>query len=367
MRTRDAVLLYQEVQTDTATKILDIDLADPISAFYIEVHSTNGATSNKDNFISDIVTKIEVVDGSDVLASLNMFQLEALHFYKTGKVPVLFPSEWGGGQQRHGVLLLFGHYLWDPTLCMVPTRYKNPQLKVTFNKAVIRAAGATGFASGNNIYLTVVAKLIEEGASPVGFLMQKQIESFTSTTSGDKRIELPTDYPYSMLLCRFYVSGSDIDEVITDFKMTCDTDKFIPFNRKVKQLDAEALATFGPVDYKHDFLRSGSTTAVVFANKEPWITGFVRNPGTPRVIVPWAQWSSNYNLELYDMAGALDGTDRQITGHVHGHALHATLPVLFGIYGNPVDYFPAKKYGKIELVLTQAVAATCEIVLEQLR
>lgn len=195
MKTRDAVLLYQEAQADTATKILDIDLADPISAFYIEVECTNGATSNKGNFISDIVTKIEVVDGSEVLHSLNMFQEEAICFYKTGKVPVLFPSEWGGGIQRHGVHLLFGHYLWDPTLCFVPTSYKNPQLKVTFNKAAIRAAGATGFADATNIKLTVVAKVIEEGASPMGFLMQKQIESFTSSTSGDKRIELPTDYP----------------------------------------------------------------------------------------------------------------------------------------------------------------------------
>jgi len=367
MKTRDAVLLYQETQTDTATRILDIDLADPISAFWIEVHCTNGASYNLDNFISDIVTKIEVVDGSEVLASLNMFQLEALHFYKTGKVPVLFPSEWGGGQQRHGAMLLFGHYLWDPTLCLVPTQYKNPQLKITFNKAVNTTAGTTGFASGNNIILTVVAKVIEEGASPMGFLMQKQIESFTSATSGDKRIELPTDYPYSMLLCRFYVSGSDIDEVISHLKLTCDTDKFIPVDRKVKQLDEQAFATFGPVDYKHDFHRGGSFTAVVLVNKEPWITGFVKTPATPRVIVPWAQWSSNYNGELYDMAGSLDGTARQITGHVHGHALHATLPVIFGIYGNPGDYFPAPNYGKIELVLSQEVAAVCEIILEQRR
>jgi len=367
MKTRDAVLLYEGTQKDTATKIIDIDLADPISAFYIEVRCTNGSVSNEDNFISDIVTKIEVVDGSEVLTSLNMFQLEALHFYKTGKVPTLFPSEFASGTQRHGAMLLFGHHLWDPSLCLVPAMYKNPQLKVTFNKAAIRAASTTGFADADNIILTVVAKVIEEGASPVGFLMQKEIESFTSATSGDKRIELPTDYPYSMILCRFYVEGSDIDEVITDFKMTCDTDKFIPIDRKVKQLDAEAFAMFGAVDYKHDFFRGGSFTAVVLVNKEPWITAFSRAPATPRVVVPWAQWSSNFNGELYDMAGSLDGTARQLTGHVTGHALHATLPVLFGVYGNPGDYFPASSYGKIELVLTQAVAATCEIVVEQRR
>ena len=367
MKTRDAVLLYEDVQADTATEILDIDLADPISAFYIEVRSTNGATSNKGNFISDIVTKIEVVDGSEVLASINFMHLEVLHFLKTGKMPVMFPSEWASGIQRHGAMLLFGHYLWDPTLCLVPTSYKNPQLKVTFNKAAIRAAGATGFAAGDNILLTVVAKVIEEGASPLGFLMQKQIESFTSATSGDKRIELPTDYPYSMLLCRFYVSGSDIDAVITDLKLTCDTDKFIPFNRKVKQLDAEALAAFGWGEAYHNIFSSNGLTSRLLWNKEPRCA-LVTATTLPRAISISAQTAGQATIGYYDLATPTAiAVDENIAGRVAGHALHATLPVIFGIYGKPGDYFPAPNYGKIELVLTQAVAATCEIVLEQKR
>ncbi len=368
MRTRDGVIQYQYVMTDTETKIQDINIPDPISAFYIEVECTNGASGNEDNFISDIITKIEVVDGSDVLASLNLAQLEALYFYKTGKPPVLFPSEWQSGSQRHGVDLLFGRYLWDPMFCLVPTKYRNPQIKVTANKAAIRAAGASGFASGNNILLTIVAKIFEEGASPVGHLMQKQVDSFTSAASGDKRIELPIDYTYRMLMPRFWIEGSDIDEVVTQLKLTCDTDKFIPFNRYVKQLDAEAQAMFGEVILKHDFYRGGSFTARTLTNKEPWVSGFVKTPGTPRVIVPWAQWSSTYNGELYDMAGALDGTARQITGQERGHALHATLPITFGRFMDPETWFDPTKFGKVELVMTQGVvSAVCEIVLEQVR
>lgn len=368
MRERDAVLLYQETETDTATKTLDLDLPDPISALDIEVTCTNGATSNLDNFISDIVTKIEVVDGSDVIVSLNMFELEALQFYKTGKPPVLFPSEWAGGGQRHEARLLFGRYLYDPDFGFNPVKYRNPQLKITFNKAAVRAASATGFASGNNIILSVIAKVMEQGPTPGFVLMQKEIKSFTSAASGDERVELPVDYPYRLMLLRPWVSGSDVDEVISNLKLTVDTDKFIPFDRKVKQLDAEAFAAFGPFDYKHDMYRGGSFTAIVFANKEPHYTGYVRNPGTPRVLVPYAQWSSNYNAELYDMAGALDGTSRQITGRVHGHALHATLPVVFGKLMEPDTWFPVSGYGKIEAVLTQGVAsATVQIALEQVR
>lgn len=368
MKVRDAVLEYQKTVTDASTTIIDLDVPDPISALEIEVECTNGATSNEDNFISDIVTKIEVVDGSDVLASLNMFHLEALQFYKTGKTPALFPSEWASGSQRHNAMLLFGRYLWDPVYALVPKNYRNPQLKITMNKAAIRAASATGFASGDNIKLSVIAKLAEEGLSPSAFLMQKEINSFVSAASGDKRIDLPTDYPYRLALLRLWIEGSDIDEVISDLKLTCDTDKYIPFNRKVKQLDAVAQGMFGLCRLKHDFFRGGSFTARTLTNKEPWVTGFVKTPGTPRVIVPWAQWSSTYNGELYDMAGALDGTARQITAMEEGHALHSTLPVIFGRILDPETWFDATKYGKIELVLTQAtVSGDCEIVLEQVR
>uniref|UniRef100_A0A6M3XVB8 Uncharacterized protein n=1 Tax=viral metagenome TaxID=1070528 RepID=A0A6M3XVB8_9ZZZZ len=367
MKTRDAVLLYEAAQADTDTKILDIDLADPISAFYIEVRSTNGATSNKGNYISDIVTKIEVVDGSEVFHSLNMFQEEAMCFYKTGKVPVMFPSEWPSGIQRHGVYLLFGHYLWDPTLCFVPTSYKNPQLKITFNKAKIRAAGTDGFATGDNILLTVVAKVIEEGASPMGFLMQKQIESFTAATSGDKRIELPTDYPYSMILCRFWLTAYDIDLIIEKLKLTCDTDKFIPFDRYVKQLDAEAFAMFGASRLKHDIFTQNHQNVRLLNNKEPDCRVWGSETGLDRIINTWYQWGSQLRTRIVNHDGIPVAADERFTMVEEGHALHSTLPVLFGIYGNPGDYFPAPNYGKVELVLSQIAAGLCEIVLEQKR
>lgn len=368
MKTRDAVLDYQYTAKDTETYKKDLDLAEPISALELEVECTNGATSNEDNFISDIVTKVEVVDGSEVLESLNMSQLEAIHFYKMKETPCLFPSEWAGGVQRHNALLLFGRYLWDRNYAFNPKAFKNPQLKVTFNKAAIRAASATGFASGDNIKITTVAKVFADLPAPAQFLMQKQIENFTSAASGEKRIELPTDYIYRMLLMRFWLEGSDVDEIISDAKLTCDTDKFIPWNRKVKQLDAAAFAMFGEVELKHDIFRATGPQVRLICNKEPWVTAFVRNPGIADILVPWAQWSSRLEFELYTHAGALDSTARQITCWEHGHAIHSTVPALFGRFDVPEDWFNPKEYGKVELVLTQAtVNAVCEILLEQVK
>lgn len=370
MRYRDAVVEYQKTLDDTGTLIKDLDIVDPVTGFYLEFQGTNETTSNEDNFISDIITKIEIVDGSDVLYSLTQAELEALHFYKLGRVPTLFPSEWASGQQRHGCNLLFGRYLGDQEFAMDFNRFKNPQMKITTSIAAIRAIGSNvSFATGT-LRGTIIAKVMEEAVAPSKYLMAKELLTFTSSSSSsaEERKELPMDYPYRLLMTRHWVEGSDIDEVTSDLKLTCDTDKFIALNRKVKQLDAEALAMFGEVMLKHDFFRGGSFTARTLCNKEPWVTGFVKTPGTPRVIVPWAQWSSTYNGELYDMAGALDGTARQITGKETGHALHATLPIPFGELEKPETWFDPTPYKKIELVFTSGgTAGACAVVAEQVR
>ena len=370
MRTRDAVIEYQKTLDDVGTLTKDLDLVDPVSAIFLEFEARNGTTSNEDNFLSDVITKVEIVDGSQVLYSLNQSQLEALYFYKTGKTPTLFPSEKitvGSTYaiQRNALLLLFGRYLWDPDFSMDFTKFKNPQLKITSNLAAINAVGATGFVTAT-LKATIIAKVMENGKKPAQYLMAKEIESFTSATSGEKRIDLPTDYIYRMLMGRFWVEGSDIDEVITDFKMTCDSDKFIPFNRKVKQLDAEALTQFGLCELKHDIYRAHGATVRLLVNKEP-VCLIMDNTGTADIpCINW-QWSSNFYLSLFTHAGANDTTARDLTVREFGHALHATLPVPFGIMDDPTSWFDPKPYKKVELVLTQAVAATCQICLEQVR
>jgi hypothetical protein len=368
MKTRDAVLDYQYVAKDTETYKKDLSLVEPISAIEIEVECTNGATSNKANFISDIVTKIEVVDGSEVLHSLNMSQLEAMHFYKTGKMPKMMMGEWGGGGQRHNCLLMFGRYLWDRDYAFNAKSFKNPKLNITFNKAAIRAAGVDGFAAGDNIKLTTVAKVFEDVPAPAQFLMAKQIENFTSVASGEKRIEFPTDYTYRMILTRFWKQVSDIQEIIKSIKLTCDTDKVIPFNRQTEQLDGMALSLFGLGRIKHDVLVKNAAHVRLVFNKEPLVQGHFNEANITDFLNVNAPWSSDWYIFVYDKAGSVDTSDRQYTAMEEGHAPHACLPIVFGRPGIPEDWFDPTVYKKIELVLDQGVAgAVCEIAAEQVR
>jgi len=314
------------------------------------------------------VTKNEIVDCSEVLASLNQMELEALHFYKVGVMPAIFPSEWASGAQRHNAMLLFGRYLWDPEFAFDPAVFRNPQLKITLNKAAIRAASATGFATGDNIKVSVIAKVMENmGSRPSRYLMPKQIVSWTSGTSGEKRLELPIDFPYRLMLLRAYVEGSDTNECITDLKLTCDTDKYVMLNRKLQQIDAEALGLFGTGRVKHDFLRATGAIARTIFNKEASVHLALWSNAIGRMIGISNTWSSQVTIGMFSDATTGDATARNLSGIETGHAPHAITPLPFGLMSKEDSWFNPKEYGKIEAVVTEAVAATCSVLLEQVR
>lgn len=367
MRYRDAVLIHEETQGDTDTRTLDIDLVDPISALLIRVECTNGATSNKGNYLSDIITLVKVVDGSDVLASMSGSELQAMHFYKTGKIPAMYFTEYKDGGQRYAAYLLFGRYLWDREFALDPTRYKNPQLKVTFNKAAIRAAGAEGFADADNIGLTVVAKVMEGLTPPTKFLMQKQTNVWTGA-DGAKRIELPVDYVYRMLMFRFWLQGNDINECVSEIKMTCDSDKFIPFDRYVDELDEEAEQQFGVILWKNECYQIHQEYCRTVLNKEPRVSILADITDSPIYGEAKICFSSQFYVNIWDGAGNNVTTITKFQTLQEGHALHATLPLPFGELQKEDTWFDPTEYRKVELVLEHEDKASADsIVLEQVR
>ena len=367
MRTRDDVIEYQKTLDDVGTYTKDLKIRDIVSALEFEFRGTNGASGNLDNFISDVITKIEIVDGSEVLYSCNLMELEALHFYKRKSAPVLFPSEWvSTGIQRHSCLLMFGRDLWDPDFAMDFHNFTNPQLKVTSNIAAIRAAGTSGYTT-STLKMSCVAKIMEDLPSPPSkYLMAKQQKAWTSGTAGDNPITLPRDLPYRLAILRAYVAGSDIAEAITNLKVNCDRGKFIPFDRYVKDLDAEALARFGEIRIKHDIYRAHGATIRLLVNTEPHSIPINKASGAVIPLINW-EWSSQMYLSLFLHDGTNYSTTQNWTLNEQGHALHATLPILFGDPDRPETWFDPTPYDLIEFTPKEAAAAVCSILLEQPR
>ena len=350
MRTRDDAIVYQETQSsDKSSKTFDLKYTDPLSALYLEFEAVNGTTSNEDNFISDIITKVEIVDGAKPLVSLTQHELEALHFYKRKHAPVLFPSEWASGTQRHGALLMFGRDLWDTEFALDCKKYKNPQLKITWDLGAVRAVSATtAFATGT-LKLSVIAKVMEEVALPAKFLSAREIDAWTMPTTGSHRSEMYTDAPWRLMMIRCFLEGYDPREMIQYLTLNCDLSKFKPLdNRYLQQLDAEEFSRSGWVELTHNIFRATGGVVRGLCQVETQYQ-FKPNISTQFTdFVHTLNFSGNVTLETQIAGGGGAGT-RQFWGQEKGHALHGTTPVFFGDPMRPETWFDATKYGKIDL------------------
>lgn len=365
MKYRDVELYYQQALDNVGTKTKDLKTTEPISAMRFSFFGTNGVTNNRSNFINDVITKLELVDGSDHLISLSMKEAQAIQFRRTGKMPYVRPGEAGGGSQEEQVMIFFGRYLWDPEYWMDLKRFLNPQLKVTSNIAAIRGVAADGWADGS-LKVTVDLLVMPDVTTPSkGFFMQKNVYGFTSATSGDEHVPMPRDYPYAGLMMRAYVAGNDVDENIEKIKLNCDTDKFVPLEKYVKDLYKNEEEDFGPAEIRYIINRAHDATVAHILNHDPIVSltpvsaGLIANVG-------WS-WSGRFYLSLLTHAGANQTDAVNILMNVKGSCPHSTIYLPFGLRDDVTTYFNPKDFEDIDLVLTQKAASAVDLVLVQLR
>ena len=365
MKYRNVGLYYQQALDDVGTKIIDLRTSDPICAIRFAFRGTNGATSCKDNRLGDVITKIELVDGSDQLLSLTLKEAQALEFRRTGKMPYMRPGESASGNQDSNCLMLFGRHLWDNEYYLDLSKFRNPQLKITTNIAAVAAASATAFLTGS-LKVSIELLTIIEGAEPAkGFMMAKNIYGFTSGTSGDEHIDMPIDYPYVGLMMRAFTAGNDVDENISNLKINCDAGKFVPIDKKVFDIYRDEEQDRGPAMIKYHLFRKNGETVTHDLNHDPIVT--LTPNFTNRIASTGFTWSSRFSLFLTDSAGSAVNSEEDIGLTVHGSCPHATIHLPFGLRHNPETYFDPTQFGDIDLVLTQAAASAVAVVLEQLR
>jgi hypothetical protein len=225
MKYRTFELLSAEDQTAGAgTKTIDIGGNQPISRIGIRWLITKSA-DGMNSYCHKDITKIELVDGSDVLHSLDGGQNQALCIFDR-KCPTMNHGQAiTGNSQRSFYGIDFGRYLFDPLLAFDPTKFKNPQLKITYNEKV----SDTG-ASVNN--LEVWADCFDEKTiSPVGFLTAKNFESWSLSAAGAYHyVDLPTDHIIRKMLIQGYRAQYEPWYQVIGARLSEDNDRRVPFD-----------------------------------------------------------------------------------------------------------------------------------------
>jgi len=342
------------------TEIIDINVIDPISQIIIGLSANITDDTDITALAIACLTKIELVDGSEVLFSLSGYEAEAIDWYHNHN----FNSPWdiymGWGETQRFIRLNFGRYLWDPLLAFDPKKFKNPQLKLTLD---INAGG--GVPNSNS--LQVWAALFDQKVvAPTGFLMHKEIKDYTLTSSTHEYTDLPTDYPYRKLLIRAQKQGTEPNQVLSNIKLSEDQDKKVIVNHGTEDI-FRTIAMQSPPIEEHLHARAMTAATEIFCTP------------TTRTYAQATMLSDTADAGTIALSMGDGGHFHAITGtaakycafFVRGWLPHGTWEIPFGLQDLPDDWYDVSKVSSLRLDVTSAagLAGTehVQVFLQQLR
>jgi len=360
MNYRLATVLAREAVSGDTTKVIDLNLVDPVSQFQVVYESLGAGGGSADAHAARCVTKIELIDGSDVLFSLSGQEAQAVDWYhnlcENGSDPVYVNT----GLATMVFPMNFGRYLWDTMFAFDPRKFSNPQLKITIDVD----AGGVGSSSG---FLTVLGFIFDEKAiSPEGFLMHKEVKNYGLGSATHEYTDMPTDYPYRKLFVAAQVVEVQIASLLDTIKLTEDNDRRIPINNLVAQLLTNVVGAGPP--YRETVLMScGAPTGSFYCTPcfRPRITA-----------TSWEVANMDATISLMGAWGG-KGTIKcsaLITGvmiTVTGYAPHGAIEIPFGLQNDPADWYDVTRLGSLSLdilsITGRTSADTVQVYLQQLR
>lgn len=356
MNYRNTVLVATEAMAASGTKIIDLTLSDVISRITIDIYGVNTAvvpTAHPTKMIS----KVELVDGSDVLWGLSATEALALMYYQTRQTPFCINNYINDEWCRFVLDINFGRKLWDKQLAFDPKKFRNPQLKITYSRA---AGGAAPDAGGFKVMADVFD---QKEIAPIGFLSAKEIVSYTMAASANEYVDIPLDRLLKSLII-FQREGSDTPtDDIAGIKLSEDNDKRILWDDQSRQLQ-KTLANIYPTIKEH-FVKTGSAAAeTVYCMSSYEGQGSAVCREASAVLFVLGQPANG-------KASILGGTGASIHGIINGYAPFGSLILPFGDQQDIDDWYDVSKVGALELRITAESGAsssnTCEVVTEQLR
>jgi len=190
MNYRKYELLAAEDISTATTKTIDLRGLDPISRINIQTKQTHSNSILMNGHVAEIIQKVQIIDGSTVLFDATGQVLQAQDFYQGRETQMnLFHDDlekWA----RCNFTINFGRKLFDPELGFDPSKFNNPQLKITHDYT------QSGDGAPTAQTLRVEVDIWDQKVpSLIGFLQFQEIFSKALVASGTEYIDLPLDYP----------------------------------------------------------------------------------------------------------------------------------------------------------------------------
>jgi len=212
--------------------------------------------------------------------------------------------------------------------------------------------------------MRVYAQLFDEKMiTPVGYLMAKEVQSYTLADNAHEYVDMPTDHPWRKLLVRAQRDGAEFTAQLAHMKLSQEADKKVIFDHDSRDVVLQQMSQSPP--YREHLYGSGYAVA-----KNHWCTPalYVRFGRTS-----WRTTVAGGDGAMYSGAGgrfqhiqAAAGPNWQAI--CEGFLPHAVMEYPFGLQDEINDWFNVSGLGSVKLDITGGAAvgtANCEVCLQQ--
>lgn len=357
MKYRVARILAEESLSASGTKTIDLNVSEPISRIDLRYKYTKGSAEMIAHPSKDI-TKVELVNGSDVLHSLSGAENQALCIYDRKVQTMCHGQHLTANSEEITLGIDFGRFLWDPLLAFLPSQFKNPQLKITYDSDL-------SDASSTSPVLEIFGHLFDEKAiSPVGFLMSKEHHSAAAPANDSyKYVDLPTDYPIRQMIIRAYEAAYAPWNCIEGIRLDEDNDKRVPLDYLMEEY-CRMMKGVWPCVEENFVARTTSSGPVFYITPTDYwnLVLLISNAtagDTPLMTISGGGKVTLTSAGLHDMNGIA-------RGYLPNHCIQFP----FGLQNELDDWYDVTKKGSVRLRVrggSVGTSAEFQVVLQQLR
>ncbi len=364
-KTRYTYLENDKVLADSGEETFNIDTEDVITRLDFEVKATNGATNNQNATMADVLTSLELMNGSEPIISLSGKELAGILPYRTGKFNNGKISEAPGDVQTLRFPVDFGRWYGDEQMALDLSRFNKLQVRYKWNLAAINAVGATGFVTATGRF-SCIAHILEGGATPLGYLSLKRHALFTTAASGEEKVDLPTDRKVRAIAIRSHEAGTGSLSGISNVEVNINEGKDVPIDLAVDDLLDLIVNNIDPFVYKHVFHKADDDVLYMLLKKDEQV-----NLNAENILATARYTNTGIGEGALMLATATTGADLDndtlIDAIVAGYLPYSTAYIPFGVFDDPNTWLSAELMKKLRVILTQDNAgADCSVMVEQL-
>lgn len=335
---RIATILSPKDLGAAGTEVIDITLKDVVSRISLSWICTVVTISVMLDTVLACISKIELVDGSNVLFSLSGKEAQALNYFDRKVMPYNQLSLTVGDEFITEMSIDFGRFLYDPVLAFDPKKFNNPQLKITWDEDACNTAVEVNS-------LQIYAHIFEGGGvSPSGFLQSKEQFQYAMAASSHEYLDLPTDLPIRQILLRAHSPAHSPVALIDTLKITEDNDSRVPLHMKVNDY-YRMIKSYYPRIYEKVTYDAAVTAKTIFATVSEELDININYDATAFITAQSKFAVPTYTGSKIALAASVD--IKALSGHVSGMLPHNCIPIPFGDQHDMKDWLLLEGVGSL--------------------